>query len=299
VSQDRILTGIGLRLLSVLFLGTMAALIKLAEARGAGLFETMFFRQLMALPIVIGFLSATGDLASIRTRRLSAHVTRTLAGLLGMSATFGSIHLLPLAEATTLQFAAPLFATMLGALWLREPTGWHRWGAVALGFVGILIVTQPGGHSVPLFGAMVGIASAFMIGVISVLLRQIGRTESAGATVFWFSLLSVPPLGILWLMDLRPHDPSTWALLMAIGCVGGAGQIALTASLRHAPVSVVVPMDYSSLMWATLYGWLLFGQIPGVSTWLGAPLLIGSGLYIAAREHRLRKAATAAKPVIP
>jgi drug/metabolite transporter (DMT)-like permease len=299
MSTDRILTGIGLRLLAVALLGTMAALVKLAEARGAALGETMFFRQLCALPIVLGWLTATGNLKSVRTKRFSAHLGRTAAGLLGMTATFGSIHLLPLAEATSFQFAAPIFATLLGALWLREPTGVHRWSAVLMGFAGILIIAQPGGHAVPLTGAAVGLAAAFMIAVISILLRQIGRTESAGATVFWFSLLSVPPLGVAWLLDFRAHDAATWALLAAVGAVGGAGQIALTAALRHAPVSVVVPMDYSALIWATLFGWLLFDQLPSDTTWIGAPLLIGSGLYIALREHRLRKAASAAKPLIP
>lgn len=297
--NDRILTGISLRLLSVVLLATMAALVKLTEARGAQLGETMFFRQLFALPVVIGWLGITRTLRTIRTARLSAHATRTFAGLIGMTATLGSIHLLPLAEATTLQFAAPLFATLLGALWLREPTGIHRWSAIIVGFIGILIVTQPGGNNIPVFGAMVGIASAFMIGVISVLLRQIGQTENPGATVFWFSLLSVPPLGVIWLLDIRSHDALTWAMLVGIGCVGGAGQIALTASLRFAPVSTVVPMDYSSLLWATLYGWMLFGQIPNAATWIGAPLLIASGLYIVLREHRLRRAASSAKPVIP
>ncbi|HTG39897.1 DMT family transporter [Sphingomonas sp.] len=299
MSSDRILTGIGLRLLAVALLATMAALVKLAEARGAGLGETMFFRQLGALPIVLAWLTVTGDLKSVRTRRFSAHLGRAVAGLMGMTATFGAIHLLPLAEATSLQFAAPVFATLLGALWLREPTGVHRWGAVLTGFAGIVIIAQPGGHAVPLAGAAVGLAAAFMIAVISILLRQIGRTERAGATVFWFSALSLPPLAIAWLLDFRAHDAATWALLAGVGAVGGAGQIALTAALRHAPVSVVVPMDYSALIWATLLGWLLFEQLPGDTTWIGAPLLIGSGLYIAMREHRLHKADSAAKPPIP
>lgn len=288
--EERILTGIGLRLVAILLLGTMGALIKLGETRGAGLVEMMFFRQLCALPVVVGWLAATGTLGGIRTQRLGAHARRTAAGLIGMAATFGSLHLLPLAEATTLQFTAPLFATLLGALWLREPTGIHRWAAVLVGFAGILVITRPGGAAIPLTGALVGLFSAFMIAVISVLLRQIGRTESAGTTVFWFSAMSVPPLALWWLLDYRDHDLGTWAVLVAIGLAGGAGQIALTAALRFAPIAVIVPMDYSSLAWATLYGWLLFGQVPSDSVWIGAPLLIASGGYIAWREQRRRVA---------
>ncbi|HLU91998.1 MAG TPA: EamA family transporter, partial [Pedomonas sp.] len=107
-------------------------------------------------------------------------------------------------------------------------------------------------------------------------------------TVFWFSVLSLPPLGLVYLFNLQAHDPLTWALLAGIGLVGGAGQLALTASVRFAPVSTVVPMDYSSLIWGVMFGWLLFGALPGPMTWIGAPIIIGSGLYIVYREHRLR-----------
>jgi drug/metabolite transporter (DMT)-like permease len=133
------------------------------------------------------------------------------------------------------------------------------------------------------------VAAAFMVAVISIQLRQIGRTESAGTTVFWFSVMTAVPLGALWLFDIRAHDLVTWAILAGIGIVGGVGQIALTAALRYAPVSTAVPMDYSSLIWATLYGWLIFGVWPTPYTWLGAPVIIASGLYIAWREHRLHR----------
>jgi len=111
--------------------------------------------------------------------------------------------------------------------------------------------------------------------------------------VFWFSLLSVPPLAIAYAFDLRVHDALTWAMLFGVGLIGGAGQLALTAALRFAPVSAVVPMDYSGLIWATLYGWLIFAVWPTPTTWLGAPLIIASGLVIVWRERvRGRAAAT-------
>jgi drug/metabolite transporter (DMT)-like permease len=120
-----------------------------------------------------------------------------------------------------------------------------------------------------------------------VLLRQLGKTESAGTTVFWFSVLSVPPLAVLLLIyGIHPHDAATWAMLIAIGMIGAVGQLALTAALRYGPVSTVVPMDYSSLIWATLYGWFLLGTLPTPYTWAGAPVIIASGLYIVWREHR-------------
>ncbi|MFV0623560.1 DMT family transporter [Sphingomonas sp. ac-8] len=287
---DTILKGVGLRLLAIFFLSTMSALVKLAEARGATLFETMFWRQFCALPVVIGFVAMGPGLRSLRTTRFRAHLGRSAVGLMGMVFTFGSVLLLPLAEATAFQFTVPIFATLLGALVLREPTGWQRWSAVLVGFVGVLVVAQPGGgEHVSAFGATVGLLAALFVAIVAILLRQLGRTENSGTTVFWFSLLSVPPLALLYGFDLRPHDPATWAVLVGIGLVGGMGQIALTAALRHAPVAVVVPMDYSGLVWATLYGWTLFGALPSAMTWAGAPIIIASGLFIVWREHRLQR----------
>ena len=285
---DRVLTGLALRLFAVACLASMAAVIKLAEAYGAALVEIMFFRQLAAMPVVIGWLMVGPGLASIRTARIGAHATRTAMGLTGMVFNFGALVLLPLAEATTLAFTVPIFATILGALLLGEKTGWHRWSAVAAGFVGVLIVAQPGGGHFPLAGALVGLTAALMVAVISIQLRQLGRTEGAGTTVFWFTLLSLPPLALAYCFGVQAHGWQVWAMLAAIGAIGGAGQIALTAALRFAPVSTVVPMDYSSLIWATLYGWLLFGVWPTPYTWIGAPVIVASGLYIAWREHRLR-----------
>jgi len=286
VSSDRTLKGLGLRLFAIFSLASMAALIKLAEGRGAGLAEIMFFRQLFAVPLVIAWLAAGSGLGEIRTGKIGAHVSRTAVGLIGMVFNFGAILLLPLAEATTLQFTVPIFATIFGALVLREGVGWHRWAAVAAGFIGVLIVAQPSGGHFPLTGTLVGLTAAFLVAIISILLRQLGRTESAGTTVFWFSALSVPPLAIAYAFDIRAHDPATWTILAGIGLIGGVGQLALTGALRFAPVSSVVPMDYSSLVWATLYGWLLFGVLPTPYTWVGAPIIIASGLYIVWREHR-------------
>ena len=285
--SDQVMKGIALRLFAIACLSTMSALIKLAEAHGATLVETMFHRQFWAVPLVAAWIAAGPGLGSVRTGRFGAHVVRTAVGLTGMIFTFGSVLLLPLAEATTLQFTVPIFATLLGALVLGERTGWHRWAAVVVGFAGVLVVAQPGSGHFPFYGAIVGLLAALFVSIVAILLRQIGRTESAGTTVFWFSALSVPPLGLGYIFQLQAHDLTTWAILIGIGLIGGAGQLALTAALRFAPVSAVVPMDYSSLIWATLYGFLLFGVLPGPWTWLGAPIIVASGLYIAWREQRL------------
>lgn len=284
---DSVFKGLALRLFAIACLSTMSALIKFAETRGATLIETMFHRQLWAVPLVLGWIASGPGLRSIRTSRFGAHALRTAVGLTGMVFTFGAVLLLPLAEATAFQFTVPIFATLLGALVLGEKTGWHRWGAVVLGFLGVLVVAQPGSGHIPPLGAIVGLLAALFVAIVAILLRQITRTESTGTTVLLFSVLSVPPLGILYAFQLQPHDLLTWGVLIGIGLVGGVGQLALTASVRFAPVSAVVPMDYSGLVWATLYGWLLFGVLPTSYTWLGAPVIIASGLYIVWRERVL------------
>lgn len=286
---ERRLYALGLRLIAIFCLASMGALIKLASTRGVHLVETLFFRQLFAVPVVLLWALIGPGLASLKTQRLPKHITRMIFGLMGMVFNFGAIILLPLAEATTLQFTVPIFATILAVVFLKEFAGIHRWGAVALGFVGVLIVVQPGNGHFPLHSGLVGLMAAFMVAVISIQLRELGKTEAAPTTVFWFSLLSLPVLGAAYPFFAQAHDATSWALLAGIGIVGGLAQMALTAALRWGPVSVVVPMDYSGLIWATLYGYMLFGVLPTSSTWFGAPLIIASGLYIVWREHRLSR----------
>jgi drug/metabolite transporter (DMT)-like permease len=285
--------GLALRFLAIALLSVMTALVKIVSHRGVDLVETMFFRQALAVPAIVAWAMLGPGLGSLKTQRLGRHFTRTLIGVAGMFGTLGAVVLLPLAEATTLQFTVPIFATILSAIILKEVAGLHRWSAVLVGFVGVLIVVQPGaaGHF-PLFGGLVGLYAAFMVSLIAIQLRDLGRTEASVTTAFWFSLLSVPLIGAIYPFFAQAHDPVTWALLAAIGVVGGLGQIALTAALRWAPVSTVVAMDYSGMIWATLFGWLLFDALPTTSTWLGAPLIIGSGFYIILRERKLNRTNT-------
>lgn len=288
------------RLAAIFGLSTMSMVVKLASESGIRLPEIMFWRQFAAIPVVLVWVFFSTGLSSLGTSRFSAHLRRSFLGTTGMFFTFGSIVLLPLAEATTLGFTVPIFATILSALVLREHVGIQRWSAVIIGFIGVLIVIQPGSGGFPLKGALVGLVAALMVAVISIQLRDLGRTESPTTTVFYFSLLSSMMLLLLHLLplpdvisdaiawgDLSTRSPNQWLLIGALGLCGGLGQIALTASLRHAPVSTVVGMDYTSLIWSTLYGWLIWSVLPGTSTWAGAPIIIASGLYIAWREHRL------------
>lgn len=290
--SESISHAIGLRLTSVALFATMNAVIKVAEAHGAELGEILFWRQFGAALLVSAIVGVGPGFASLKTQRFGAHVLRCVVGLTAMSLTFWTLLLLPLAEATTLGFSMPIFATVLGALVLHEATGWRRWAAVLAGFIGVLIVTQPGNGHIPPLGIATGLGAALCTACISILLRTIGRTESGLTTVFWFSSLSMIPLSVVYALSAKAHAPLVWVLLLAIGLLGGAAQIAMTRSLQLGDVSLVVPMDYTALLWATLFGWFLFGTLPVASTWIGAPVIIASGLYIVWREHVRRREAT-------
>lgn len=290
---DRRLLAIVLRLATALLLTAMFAVVKLADARGVSLFESLFYRQALALPLVLAVVLSGPGLASVRTRRPWAHVWRTVLGMTGMALNFLTFTLLPIAEATVLLFTVPIFATILSAVVLKEPVGRHRWSAVLLGFAGVLIVVQPGGSTLPAEGVAVGLIASLVVSSINITLRQIGRTESATTTVFWFTILSAVPFGALMPVLGQAHDATTFGLLLLLGLMGGLAQLTSTASLRLAPVSVVLPIDYSSLMWSALAGWLVFSTVPSPTLWLGAPLIIASGLYIVYRERKLHRERTA------
>ena len=294
------LAGIALRLLTALLLAIMFALVKLASTRGVNLVETLFYRQIGSALCAVGLVAAGAGFASLRTKRVGAHVGRMALGMTAMALNFLAMIMLPLAEATAIGFTVPLFSTILAALLLGEAAGRWRWGAVAAGFLGVLLIVRPGSGHVELAGAGVAIVAALLTAAVTVVIRRLGATERASTTVFWFAFSSLPPLGLLMLVFARTHDPATWAILAGLAAAGGLAQLTLTQSLRLAPVALVMPMDYTSLLWATLLGAWLFGQLPAAWTWLGAPIIIASGLIIVWREHRLhRRAALDAAMVVP
>lgn len=282
---DRPLLALLLRLVGIVGFAIMAVLIKLASESGLHLAEIIFWRQFTTIPILLVWAMMAGGVHLLGTRRPRAHGMRALYGMVGMVCNFGGVILLPLAEATTLTFAAPIFAVILSVILLRETVGWWRWGSVAAGFAGIVIIAQPGGGHIPLFGACVALGGALMIALISIQIRDLGRTEKPMVIVFWFavvaSVVSFPALFIV-------HEPISihqWLLLLGIGVSGTWGQVLITQALRYGQVSSVIVMDYSNIIWATLLGWLVFTTLPPATTWLGAPLVVISGIIIAWRER--------------
>jgi drug/metabolite transporter (DMT)-like permease len=284
--QNRLL-GIALRIGATTCFGFMAAMIKLGYEAGANTVEMVFYRFAFGLPPLLVWIAASGNFGAWRTGRPRAHLLRGAIGLTTMILAFSALAYLPLAEATTIGFAAPLFAVMLSALLLREEVGKHRWSAVALGFAGVVIVMQPGGAALPLEGLAIAVLSALGVACVTITIRQIGRTEGTQTTVLWFTGLSMLAVGVAMPLFAQAHDATTWAILVALGLFGGLAQLLLTASLRYAPVSVIAPFDYAQLLWAVLLGWLLWETQPPATTWAGAAVIIASGLYTLYREHKL------------
>lgn len=265
----------------------MAVMIKLGHQAGIATAELAFYRFAFGLPPLLLWIGWTRNWGAWRTGRPTAHAWRALVGLTTMLLAFSSLAYLPLAESTTIGFAAPLFAVILSALVLKEPVGRHRWSAVVLGFLGVLVVMRPDGGGIPAIGLALAVAAAFGVGLVTIAIRQIGRTEHTQTTVLWFSLASVAALAPFLPFADGPEGGREWAVLAALGAFGGTAQLLLTASLRYAPVSVVVPFDYTQLLWAVLLGWLFFADRPPATTWIGAAAIVLSGLYTAHREHKL------------
>lgn len=283
--------GIALRVIAAMCWACMGALLKLGATRGGGLVELVFYRSLFGLPVVLLWVLTSQGLASLAVRSVRAHVWRGSIGISTMFFTFGALTLLPLAEATTLLFTGPIFATLLSWLLLGEKVGRHRLAAGITAFLGVIVVMRPGAsaEAIAAFGVAVGLVAALGQAGVTVTIRHLGNSENVAAIVFWF-LVACSAVGLLLLPFFgRSIDGTTILILAAGGLFGGLGQICMTGSLQAAPIAVLAPFDYLHMVGAMLLGWLLLGTEPTVYTFAGAALIAGSGLYTLWREQRLRR----------
>lgn len=288
-SRERPILALGLRLLAMALLSVMLLLVKLTGERGIWLPETMFWRQLIPALGIFGWLAARGQVGRLKTQRPWIHARRAFIGTSGMFLTLGVVQILPLAESTVLGFTAPMFAVILSALILREHVGVWRWTAVAMGLLGVVVIAGPDRSHLPLLGLVVGIGAAFMVSLVTIQLRDLGRTEEPITVVFWFSAMSAPVLALFLLWSGVHHDLTDWLMIGGIGLTGLFAQICMTAALRFGSVASVIVMDYSQFGWATLWGWLVFDHLPPAATWIGAPIIIAAGIIIIWREHKLMR----------
>ena len=292
VARPRPFLALGLRLAAAGTLATLSMLVKLASERGASLTELVFWRQIITLIAITLFLVALGRMADLRTKRRKAHGVRAVMGIIGMFFVYGAVILLPLAEATAINFTAPFFAVILAVLFFKERVGKYRWGAVTLGFAGVLVLSGAGfgfggGPAIDPLGAIVGLIAAFLVALISFQLQDLNKTESPWSIVFWFTLFTAPALALTLPFVYVPHTLETWGIIGAMGLCGALAQLLLTASLRFGSAGVILLMDYTALLWATYYGWSVFDVTPSANLWAGAPLIVAAGLLIAWRERKL------------
>jgi len=285
--------GIALRVAAMACMAVLAALVKACAERGAPVLEIVFFRNAFAFVPVLLYVSRTSGFGVLRTRRLGGHATRAAVGLVGMVCGFTAVSMLPLTESTALSFASPLFMTALSALILKEAVGVHRWGAVVVGFLGVLIMIRPDPTHMANLGAAFGLLGALGAAGAMIAIREIGRTEPGPTIVFYFTLagmlvgLASLPFGGWTVPDL-----TTLLMLVCTGLIGGTGQLLLTEALRRAPVAVVAPFDYTQLVWACIIGYLVWDEIPRAATVVGALVVAASGVYILFRETRRFRAPT-------
>jgi len=287
---DDLVRGIGLIILSSLLFALLNTGVKFLSARLHPV-EIGFFRQIFSL-LPIGFImSRQGGLVMLRTRRPFGHLFRGTIGNLAMIPFMLSLAWLPLADATALTFASPLFITALSVPLLGEAVGLHRWSAVIVGFVGVIIMTHPSGAWFAPgagAGAALGVLAAFFSALMMITIRQLGRTEAPITTVFYFAIIGCVIFGVaLPFFWVRPTAVE-WVALAGIGLIGGLSQFAMTNAYRHAPAATLAPFGYVSIVWSTMIGFVLWDQLPGPRMVAGAAIVIASGLYIVYREARRR-----------
>ncbi len=277
--------GILFKLLAVFLFATMDLLVKWLT-QSYPILQVVLFRSVFGLlPIlVLILLSGRGGWRKLATRRPGAHALRALVGVAFIFIAFTVFKHLPMADAYTLLFAGPLFVVALSVPMLGEPVGWRRWSAVGVGFLGIVVAFGPGaGLQSPY--ALLALFGALVYALQLTLVRLYSRTETNESLVFYMSLSAAVVAGIGVIPEWVMPAAGDWLLLILCGLVGGTAQICVTHSLRLAPSAILAPFDYTALVWGTLFGFLVFGDVPGVWLGLGAAIVIASGLYILHRER--------------
>lgn len=286
--SDRRLLAIVCRVAAVACIAGLYATVRWADQHGVPVFEVVLFRSFFALIPIGAFMLAQKDPSLFRTRRPMGHLVRSAIGLSSMVCSFVSLKFIPLTESSAISFTIPLFMTLLAVLVLHERVGWHRVGALAVGFAGVLVILRPDPGHMNFEGAAFALAGAATSAGAMVAIRQIGATERASTIAFYFTLAGVG-LGLVGLIGgwITP-DPLTLGVLILGGLVGGVAQLLLSQAMTLAPVSVVAPFDYTQIIWATLLGVAIWGETPTLATLAGAGIVAISGLYITYREQRRR-----------
>ena len=270
-------------LLSMLLFSLMDASVKWLGASYPTT-QIMFFRCAVAMVPILTILYLRGGWQLLKTRQKSLHLLRSVLGISAMGFAFYAFARMPLAEAVSILHTGPLFMTALSVLILREVVGIRRWTAVILGFIGMLIVVDPGagmGES----GSLYMLIAAFLIGCTTIIIRYLGRIDDPVCITFYFTLTGIvaSSIGILWQGWTAPPLPDL-LLLSAVGVLGGLAQYLMTLSYRHVAIAVVSPLKYLTIVYGGLIAYLVWGEIPDLQSVLGISLIVATGLYTLHRE---------------
>lgn len=283
INKHAALHGIYLKLSSLVLFCTMDAMVK-ALGDTYGSFQLMLFRSAIALIPVAVLIWHAGGLKIVRANRPWLQAARAVIGFGSLLGFFYVFPRMPLVDAYAISFAAPLFMVALSVPLLREPVGWRRWSAVAVGFVGVLIMLDPWGMEIhPI--SLILLAATFCYALSTILVRLLSRHDHDIVTLFWFALAASGVSLVGAIPEWKWPTPMDWVWLTVLGLLGGVAQILITRAWRLAPAAVLAPFDYTSIVLAVLFGYLWFHEEPSWTVWYGLPLVIGSGLYILHRER--------------
>jgi drug/metabolite transporter (DMT)-like permease len=277
------LLGIYCKLGSMLLFCTMDAMVK-GLGGTYGSFELMLFRSAIALLPVAFIVWRAGSIKVVRSNRPWLQVARICAGLGSMAGFFYVFPRMVLVDAYAISYASPFFMVALSVPLLGEQVGWRRWSAVAMGFVGVVLMLDPWSIGFHLMSLIV-LGATFCYALSTVLVRLTSRYDQDAATLFWFAIVS----SAFSLVGAIPNwvwpKPIDWLWLILLGLMGGIAQVLVTRAWRLAPAAILAPFDYAGIVLAMGYGYFWFKEQPSWTVWLGLPLVIASGLYILHRER--------------
>ena len=289
LTGDRIPRGIAFALSAFTVFSCADAAVKWLSATHS-IFQIIFLSTLFAFVPVAGLVIREGGLKALRPRHPWLVTARALLLAIDMVFVFYAFSRLPLADAYTMLFTAPMLATALSVPLLGEHVGWRRWSAVAVGFAGVLIVLRPGFAAVNL-GHIAALGSSSFFALSMIVARRIGNSESSSTLLVSMMVALLVVSGPILPTAYVSPSLSDLAVLAGLGLLMGVGHLGLIQALRLAPSAVVAPFHYSQIVWAVIFGLLLFNDHPTVWVIAGSMIIIASGLYTLWRETVRRRQA--------
>lgn len=286
----RNLRGIAIMLFAVATLSVMDAGMKLLAPHYPPM-QVAALRGLSSWPLIAAWVLLTVPASSLLRVRWPLHLLRGALAI-GMLASFAyALRTLPLSTAYALFFVAPLLITALSVPFLGERVGPRRWVAIAIGLIGVLVILRPSGEGMWSLPGLAVLAAAFGYAVSAITVRVLGRSDSTQAMVFWLVTLLGLGAGLLAAAQWQPIAPAHWWIVAGIGITGALGQWAVTEAFRDGEASAIAPFEYSALAWGAALDLALWGVLPGMLTWIGAGIIVVSGLYLAWRERVVERTA--------